>query len=164
MRYTVYPAHSERIRDETFINGVQLSQERFCMRKIILDTNFLLIPGRFGLDIFDELGRIVDFPYETSVLEGTIRELQGIEASKTQKGADKRAAKLALSLIKAKDLTIIESPPDEDVDTCILNHAVKDSAVVATQDGGLKRRLEIQNIPRIVLRQKNHLEVIGWIR
>ncbi|MBW2991754.1 hypothetical protein KY345_00870 [Candidatus Woesearchaeota archaeon] len=31
------------------------------MRKIILDTNFLLIPGQFKIDIFSEIRRICDF-------------------------------------------------------------------------------------------------------
>ena len=46
------------------------------MKKIILDTNFLLIPAQFKVDIFDEIDRIMIEKYQLFVLDKTIDELK----------------------------------------------------------------------------------------
>ena len=71
------------------------------MKTIIFDTNFLLIPSRFNVDIFEEAERFM-VNCSFAIIDKTIDELQRI--IKTQKGKDKQAAMLALSLIKAKGL------------------------------------------------------------
>ena len=76
-------------------------------RKIVLDTNFLLIPGQFGVDIFTEIQRTCDFPYELHIMETTLKELKDIMEKSA--GTAKQAAKLALELVKAKDINIISS-------------------------------------------------------
>ena len=61
------------------------------VRKIILDTNFLLIPVQFGVDIFSEFDRICNFKYELVVVPETVTELEGIINGKGSK-KDKMAA------------------------------------------------------------------------
>ena len=77
--------------------------------KILLDTNFLLIPAEFRVDIFSELKRLMTGKYIVLVLDKSIGEMQNIE--RTQKGKNKQAAKIALQLVdvlvKAKTLNII---------------------------------------------------------
>ncbi len=46
---------------------------------IILDTNFLMIPELYGVDIFDELDRVVDRKYTLIVPEVVIGELENIK-------------------------------------------------------------------------------------
>jgi len=48
------------------------------MRKIILDTNFLLIPAQFKVDIFSEIDRICSFTYSLFVLDKSVEELKKI--------------------------------------------------------------------------------------
>ncbi|ENO12016.1 hypothetical protein MBGDC06_00279, partial [Thermoplasmatales archaeon SCGC AB-539-C06] len=72
------------------------------MKKIILDTNFLLIPAQFKVDIFDEIDRIILEKYQLFVLDKTIDELKKIIADKKQKMRNRRAAKLGLQLLKSK--------------------------------------------------------------
>lgn len=63
--------------------------------KIILDTNALMVPAEFGVDIFSELVRI-GFN-EWVVPPGVARELEGIASRGRGKGKD--AARVALSLM-----------------------------------------------------------------
>src|SRR3989338_11577486 len=108
------------------------------MKRIILDTNFLLIPIQFRVDIFSELSRICDFNYNLCIFEQTISELKNI--IEKQSGKSKKAAQFALKLIKLKNISLIKSKQKEDVDSLILNNSGKDT-VIATQDLNLKREL-----------------------
>lgn len=127
------------------------------MKKIILDTNFLLIPFQFKVDIFDELQRVCDFNYSLYIIDKTIDELNNV-TNTAKKASDRLAAKLALSLIKAKDINIIYTAKDKSVDDLILGY-VKGDEIVATQDKLLKERLTAKDIKLIVLRQKKYLQV-----
>lgn len=126
------------------------------MKKIILDTNFLLIPLQFKLDIFSELKRICNFNYKLYVFSKTIDELKGI--MEKQSVRHKKAAQFGLKLIKLKNIGILKSE-QEDVDSCILDSVGKD-IIVATQDAVLKRRLKSKGGSVIILRQKKYLQLI----
>ncbi len=127
------------------------------MKTIILDTNFLMMPASLGVDIFSEIDRICDFSYELCVVDKTLSELENIREE--QPGKHKMAAKLGLRLIKAKALKIITTPQDKSVDQLIINMVNSRDYIVATNDGGLKRRLKAKKIPLILLRQKKYLSL-----
>lgn len=124
------------------------------MKKIILDTNFLLIPAQFNVDIFDEIDRIMLEKYELFVFDKTIDELNKIIADKKQKLRDRKAAKLGLQLLRSKNVKIIKTKKDLLVDDLI---AGLKGYIVATQDIGLKKRLKGQII---TLRAKKQLILI----
>ncbi len=46
------------------------------MRQVVIDTNFLLIPGQFGVDIFEELKKACDFPFKFGVMQSNVNELE----------------------------------------------------------------------------------------
>lgn len=123
------------------------------IRKIVLDTNFLMIPGLEGVDIFSEIERICDFPYRLYIIDKTVSELYNI--IEKQKGKHKAAAKLALSLIKSKDLNIMTLKSARDVDNLLLS--LKDECIIATQDKELKKKIG-KNL--IVLRSKHCLKLL----
>jgi len=123
--------------------------------KIILDTNFLLIPAEFGIDIFTEIERIIDFEHELCVIDKTLEELDKIMAE--QKGKDKRAAKLAKDMVLRKGLKIINTTTQGNADKAILEIAEKAKIVVATQDKLLRAELKKKGAYLIGLRQKKHL-------
>ncbi len=127
--------------------------------KIVLDTNFMLIPGQFRVDIFSEISRICDFSFEIVILDRTLDELKGIIAS--QKGKDKAAAKLAMQLIEKKKPRIVVSKTAifKNVDKIILELASKEKLIVATQDMELKSMLKKLGARIIVLRQKKYLKL-----
>jgi rRNA-processing protein FCF1 len=120
------------------------------MQKILLDTNFLLIPFQFNVDIFAEIDRIILGSYKIYVLDKTIDELNSIIDDKEQKVRDRQAAKLGLQLIKAKKVSIIKTKQGA-VDDLI---AAQKDYIVATQDLGLKKRIKGK---KIVLRAKKKL-------
>ena len=76
-------------------------------KKIILDTNFLLIPGQFNVDIFTEVERILGEPFELCIVDKSIAELNRLVAVGKEK--DRFAAKLALVLVIQKNLMIAEN-------------------------------------------------------
>lgn len=122
-------------------------------KKIVLDTNFLLIPGQFGVDIFTELQRICDFPYELHIMETTLKELENIMEKSA--GTARQAGKLALELVKAKDINIISSDVGY-VDRAILD-SVDETTIVATMDAELREKLKKKGVKLITLRQKKYL-------
>ncbi|HLC99260.1 MAG TPA: hypothetical protein VJC00_04610 [Candidatus Nanoarchaeia archaeon] len=130
-------------------------------KRIILDTNFLLIPAQFGLDIFTELDKTLDYSYSLFIMDKSLEELK--EASKQQKGALKEAVKVTLSLVKSmKDnnkLNIIPAKTSY-IDREILETADKET-LVATQDLELRKKLHEKGIKTIVMRQRKHLVIEG---
>lgn len=131
---------------------------------VLLDTNFLLIPAQFRVDIFAELRRLCDFSYELAVLAATVDELDRIAADQEASAKNRRAAKLGLQLLKAKGVNVIK--PDRKVfkstDKAILGFAIqgKGSVVVATQDRLLREKLRSAGVAVIVLREKQYLKFL----
>ena len=123
------------------------------MQKIILDTNFLLIPAQFKVDIFSEIHRISVFKYDICILDKTVDELNKIIDE--QKGKNKSAAKLALDLIKVKKLKIIKTE-EGGVDDLLLGQK---EAIIATSDKELIKKLKSKGIKIIRLRQKQYLKL-----
>jgi len=129
------------------------------MKKILLDTNFLMICFQFRVDIFTELDRVCNFNFKLFVLDKTIEEIEKIVEE--QKGKNKEAAKIALKLIAIKKINIIKTKSNRKTDDVIRDIAAKDNYIVATQDKDLKRRLINQGASVIVLRQKKVLAIIN---
>ena len=128
--------------------------------KVILDTNFLFIPGDAGVDIFTEIQRIMLESYELCVMESTINELENI-ISNTGKQKQGLNAKLGLILIKQKNLKTLASSSNHYADQSILDYAAKnpEKTIVATQDKDLKQKLKKIPVRIITLRQKKYLEM-----
>lgn len=122
------------------------------LKRIVLDTNFLMIPGQLGVDIFEEFAQL-DFPYKLCVCRKTIDELNAI--IEKDKNRDRTAAKIARELIKAKNIYIIES--GKPVDLALIELSKDDDVYVATQDRELKRRLKGK---KLVLRQKKYVRLV----
>jgi len=127
------------------------------MKKILLDTNFLLIPAQFGTDIFAEIKRIADFRYELYIIDKSLDELNKI--SKEQRGKLKREVKLTIAIIKEKisknDIKIIDTQEeDKSVDDIIVSLK---GYITATQDIELQKRLKEKGAKIISMRQKKYL-------
>ena len=126
-------------------------------KKVIIDTNFLMIPGQFKVDIFSEIERIVDEPHELCVVEKTIAELEKIAQGGHIK--DRFAAKLAVVLAAQKGLKRVPSSSrDISADDEIVIASNKET-YVATQDAALRGRVKEKGAKVIGLRQKKYLVV-----
>ena len=136
------------------------------MKRIIIDTNFLMIPYKFRVDIFSEFNRICNFNYELFIFDETIHELKKIverqsnanELRLQSTGKDKKSAQFALKLIKLKNIGIIKSG-QKDVDSLILEN-LNENTVVASLDARLKLELLEKGASVIILRQKKYLELL----
>lgn len=118
--------------------------------KFLLDANFLLIPGRHKVRIFDQLQNF-GLP-ELYTLRLVVQELEYLS---TRPGAVKRAAKLALHLIELQGITVL--PGKGDADQQLYRHARK-GFLVCTQDRELQQKLTKNGLPFIFLRQRRLVE------
>jgi hypothetical protein len=118
---------------------------------VILDTNALMVPEQFRVDIFSELNRL---GYrECSVPTPVLRELRHLALK--NKGLDKAAAKVGLAL--AERCSALEA--EGDADLAIEALAVEKKAAVFTNDKALKKRLSSKGITVIYLRQGRYLVI-----
>jgi hypothetical protein len=108
-----------------------------------------MIPVQFRVDIFEELKRLGYDKYIVPL--AVIKELENL--GRNLRGKDRIAAKVALSLAQRCE-TIEVSGHADDV---IIELATELGAAVLTNDTGLRKRLESEQIPIICLRQKNRL-------
>ena len=128
---------------------------------VVLDTNFLLIPIRFGVDVRAELGRVVEASFVLTVTPAVIEELRRLENKvKAAEAKDIRFALDFASQMKVIDDILAEG---EEVDDQLLRLAVERGYIVATTDAGLRRRLREKGLPVVFLRQGRHLSIEGLI-
>lgn len=126
------------------------------MVRVIMDTNFIMIPTQFKVDIFSEIRRLMDEPYEICIYDASIDELSVLAKGN---GKDATHAKTALKLIKQKNLKSLPNSIDETyVDNLILE-GVTSEDIVCTQDQALKRLLKSRHdgIRLMSLKSKKYL-------
>jgi hypothetical protein len=124
------------------------------MKKIILDTNFLMIPYQFNVDIFKEIERVIEEGYELITLDSVVKELKRMKKSR---GKDAIAAKVALELIKKKNVKVIKTK-EKKVDNTIIKLADKNT-IVATNDKVLREKLKNKNVKVLYLRSRKRLAI-----
>ena len=126
------------------------------MKRVLLDTNFLIDLGRFGVSI-DEIDRIVNERYELTVLRAVLNELKSIAGTQQE---ESKFAKTALMVLDLRGAKIVETERNEGgVDQKILEFASneKENVLVATNDVELRKRLKNLGVRTICLRGKKHL-------
>ncbi|GBE56695.1 MAG TPA: nucleotide-binding protein [Euryarchaeota archaeon] len=125
--------------------------------KVLLDTNFLMIPSQFNVDIFSELDRLLHVSYELFVLKGVRSELETLSVKGDLK--TRRAARIGLAL--SKDLPVLDAF-GSDADDEIAVRSGKDT-VVCTNDSALRKRVLSRGGKAVFLRQKRYLELEGGV-
>lgn len=126
--------------------------------KVILDSNFLMIPFQFNIDVFQEIEYLLQKKTDFIVPSAVKTELTTISARGGEGAAE---ASLALQLASRCRVVEVALEPNETVDDAIFKAAQKLGAVVATTDIELKQRLRSINVPVVYLREKSKLEVEG---
>ncbi len=129
---------------------------------VIPDTNFLLVPGQFGVDVFSELRRILDVRFKIAVPNVVLQELEVIE--RKSRGKDLMAIRMAKKLAERFERVDIGEFGKRPIDDQIFEFAVKNKRVIiCTNDKGLKRRLREKGVPVVYLRSKKILELEGML-
>ena len=126
-------------------------------RPIILDTNFLLVPFKFKINIIAEIDYLVDRSHSYIVCSQTIEELKKISKAKSKDGI---AARLALKMVSANEKIIEVVENNEFVDDWIVNYAKENRAIACTNDSGLRARLKKLKIKTITLKSRTKLGFI----
>jgi hypothetical protein len=126
--------------------------------KVILDSNFLMIPFQFHVDVFQEIEFLLQKKIDFIVPSLVKFELTSISA---RGGEGAPEASLALQLASRCRVVEVALDSGETTDDAIVKAAKKLGAVVATSDIELKKRLRDINIPVVYLRDKSKLEVEG---
>lgn len=119
------------------------------MKKVFLDTNFLMDLGRFRIEL-DEIEDLVTKPYCLLIPSPAVDELNRLAARN-------KNAKVALKLIEMKGIKILDCK-EKDTDRAILALADKDS-IVATNDAGLRKSLKRLDVKTIYLRKRKYLVI-----
>ena len=128
---------------------------------VILDSNFLFIPRQFGVDIFEELQRLLEGLVRGVVPSPVVEELRLLRQE--AKPSRRREIDFALALADHCELVEEQVEHGETVDDAIVRLAIRWRCPVATNDAHLRRRLRAEGLPVIYLRQKAYLDVEGAI-
>jgi len=130
------------------------------MRKILVDTNFLLMPCEYHIDLTGELMRINHEPFVLLVASGTMNEVKALAGRTGRRAA---AARFVLSnMDKIKEKFGVETIPSSGaVDDWIIKYAQRNREIcVATNDVQLRRRLLALGVPVIALKSKAKLDFV----
>lgn len=129
------------------------------MKTILIDTSSLLYAVKNKIDLFIEIKKTADFPVRVAVVEGVMEELKRLAISTAVSRKERRAAVLALALLRAKKVPLLpgkEKGKEEKVDDLLAEHSQK-GVLVITQDRELKRRL---TAPYLTIRQGKKIMVV----
>lgn len=125
--------------------------------KVIIDTNFFMIPPKYHIDIFSELGRLVGAKVECIITPAVKSELEAL----LQKGS-KTSQQASIAIELAKRCTVLQAvAEDRNVDDEIVMWAKRLKAVVATLDIELRKELRVTRTPVIYMRGRSKLEIDG---
>jgi rRNA-processing protein FCF1 len=125
--------------------------------KILCDTNFLLVPLRFGVDIFYEapeaLNDLVEFYVSSRVLD---------EINLLKKDAKPSFDKELLFAQKmAEQCKVLEDHSENPVDDSLVQLAKKHGLVLGTTDSELRKKAREQCVKVVYLRQRRYLVLDG---
>lgn len=120
--------------------------------KVLLDTNFLMIPGQFKVDIYEQLREL-----GAAELYATHMSVEELEKLATGRGKNAANARIALMLLKREGVRIMPSGKTKDADEAIRRIARREGMAVCTADRRLKLELRKRGIKVISLRQKKYL-------
>ncbi len=120
--------------------------------KVLLDTNALMVPGQFRIDIFEELEAL---GYRRFLVpRPVLNELEAL-ASLAESRRDRAAARIGLAL--AGRCELVEAAGE--ADQVLVDLALKAGAAVFTNDKELKKKLSTRCVTVIHLRQRRRLEI-----
>ncbi|MBI2079891.1 nucleotide-binding protein [Candidatus Micrarchaeota archaeon] len=126
-------------------------------KEIILDTNFLLVPFQFKIDIFSELNYLIEDNFVFVVPTGVVSELKKLSKGRGKEGA---AARFALKIIEVyvntKKIKTVKS--NGFVDDWIMKIVKSENpVVVCTNDTNLRLRLKKAKVPVITLKSRSKI-------
>ena len=130
---------------------------------VVIDTNFLLVPAQFAVDIFTEAERVLERNLDFVLLSSTLDELEQKLQAATNK-TEIRHFKIAKELTKR--CRIVETDEESmktPVDDQVLAYAQSVKGVLATNDKELRVRAKSNGVPVLILRGMKYLVLEGYV-
>lgn len=125
--------------------------------KILCDTNFLLIPLRFGVDVFAEADEALNDLTEFYVSSRVLDEINLLRQN-AKPGLEKE---LLFALKMTEQCTVIEDNSESFVDESLIDLAKRHGMVIGTTDAELRRNARSVGVRVLFLRQKSYLVLDG---
>jgi len=125
--------------------------------KILCDTNFLLVPLRFGVDVFSEADEALNDLTEFFVSSRVVDEIKLLR--KDAKPSFEKELLFALKMIE--QCKVIEDTSETLVDDSLIELARINNMVIGTTDSELRKKARMEGVKVIYLRQKRYLVLDG---
>ncbi len=129
--------------------------------RVLLDTNFLMLPLRFGVDIRRELERILEGAFSLATTPAVLNELNRLKLN--VKTRELRNIEFALSSAEGMEKLDDLLREGEDVDDELVRLSNVEGVIVATTDAELRKRIKRLGHPVVFLRQRRYLAIDGII-
>lgn len=125
------------------------------MKKVVIDTNVMLLPFYFNVDVFDQIFSLIEEPFKIVIGTNVLAELEKLTK---KRGKSAKAASLGLLFIKKykKFIEVVEGKGH--VDRWMVEYAKENNAIVCTNDMGLKERAKKNGLAVIVLKGKARID------
>ena len=123
--------------------------------RVLLDTNALLMPAQFGVDLYGELLALFG-DFEPIVLEEVVGELSGLARGR---GRDAAAARVGLALAR-QSMVVPSGSIAEGVDDRLIEYARRERCIVVTNDRELRNTLLREGIDVVSMRRQKTLELL----
>ncbi|MCX8194552.1 MAG: PIN domain-containing protein [Candidatus Micrarchaeota archaeon] len=129
------------------------------MKKVVLDTNFLLSQYEQKVDLIEGLLHIADGPVQIIIPSGAVEELEALSCKGGRRASAARFALGAIQTLSLKIPTKILKSSGE-VDKWIFKFATKNKTLVATNDRALRKKLASARIGVVVLKHKCKIGIV----
>ncbi|WP_366515196.1 PIN domain-containing protein [Methanoculleus sp.] len=123
--------------------------------RALLDTNALLMPAQFGIDLYDELMALFG-DFEPITLEEVVGELSGLARGR---GRDAAAARVGLAMARRSKI-VPSGSTAERVDDRVIEYARREGCIVVTNDRQLRNALLGKGIDVVSMRRERTLELM----
>jgi len=123
--------------------------------KILCDTNFLLIPLRFGVDIFSESDNALNDICSFYVSRRVLNEIKLLRKD-AKPSLDKE-----LLLKMAEKCSIVEDNSETLVDDSLIQLAKEHNMTLGTTDAELRKKARAEGVKVVYLRQRRYLLLDG---
>jgi rRNA-processing protein FCF1 len=121
-------------------------------RDVVLDTNFLMLPFQFRINIIKELDYLIESNHRYVVSSRTMDELKKLGKTVGKNGM---AARLALKMIAASRMDVVKN--DMPVDDWVVRYSKENNAIACTNDRLLRKRLMRLDVKVVTLKSRSKL-------
>jgi rRNA-processing protein FCF1 len=123
--------------------------------KALLDTNFLMVPGEFNVDVLSDL---LNLGYsEVYTIDLVVIELEKLSVGGGKKA---RSARIGLKFVSDGGIVVLKAE-ESYADDEIVRLAKTKKYVACTQDKGLINKLRRENLRYVTLHHKKYLVESG---